>query len=132
MQTIPKKAKPIVKDVLYNAVGKLCNFDPRRNFVLFTDPRGGSTWLSEAINRIPKTVVLWEPLNIYKVDQVVKLGFANTNLQYIPELATWEEAYLFFEKLFKGRILSNYICQASNLSLLLERKNRAGQKVGLK
>ena len=39
-------------------------FKAEEGIVIFSEARGGSTWLMEILNNIPNTVVDWEPLHV--------------------------------------------------------------------
>lgn len=93
------------------AVSKVRSFDPLDNFMIFSDPRGGSTWLSEVVSLVPNTVVLWEPLNQRWVRHFDALDFAKR--QYIPEDAVWPEAEEAFRELLRGKYLTNGLCKVS-------------------
>ena len=80
------------------------DFAPREALTLFTDPRGGSTWLTEQLVQIPKTTVVWEPLHADLTPGLRELEFQWR--QHIPENATWDEARDFFERILRGRVLS--------------------------
>jgi hypothetical protein len=95
-------------DGLGYVVGRLKRFDPLANLVIFSEPRGGSTWLAECLARLPHTVVLWEPLNIREMPRFRRLGFAWR--QPIPEDADWEPARRAFQDVFEGRMLNAWTC----------------------
>jgi len=104
--------KRIAKHFLCKAVAARNDFDPSDALVIFSDPRGGSTWLMEAIHRISGTAVIWEPLQIHRVREFRSLGFSMR--QFIPEDADWPEAENAFRKLFQGKVLNNWICNPSS------------------
>lgn len=83
--------------------------NPLTHFLVFSDPRGGSTWLMEIVKQITNKPVLWEPLHVRKVKELNKIGFGWR--QYIPENGEWKAAKLFFNKLFKGKVINNWIMQ---------------------
>jgi hypothetical protein len=85
---------------------RLCNFNPEENLIISASPRGGSTWMSELINLIPKTAVLAEPLYRRLVSPFNALHFGWN--QYIPEDAEWNEAKKVFEEVFRGRLLTGW------------------------
>jgi len=105
------KVKEYAVNGLCVAVSRLCEFKPEENLIIFSDPRGGSTWITEAIAQLPKTAVLWEPLHPSSAIKFNKLNFGWR--QFIPEQETWNEAEMEFEKLFKGKILNNWTCYLS-------------------
>lgn len=82
-------------------IAKFKNFSPDQNFYIFSDPRGGSTWLTELIQQIPETAVLWEPLHLKYAKDFQDLGF--NWRQHIPEEAEWDSARQEFERLLKGK-----------------------------
>ncbi|MGZ8223842.1 MAG: hypothetical protein ACXW0H_01895, partial [Methylobacter sp.] len=105
--------KSVVRSTAYNGLYKIIESvanarDPSGQFVIFSDPRGGSTWLTEIIATIPGTEILWEPLHLARVPEFAKLSFAWR--QHIPEDQEWEDAYVLFNKLFSGRLLNHWIC----------------------
>ena len=53
-----------------NTLEKFNNFNHNEPFLIFSDPRGGSTWLAELLSLIPKTAVIWEPLNLTEKKQI--------------------------------------------------------------
>lgn len=91
------------KRKLFNRI----KFRPEEHVLIFADPRGGSTWLTQIIAEILNKPVIWEPLHIRKVERLIEINFSYR--QYIPEDGSWPEAFLFFEDLFKGKIRSNWI-----------------------
>ncbi|HET6724735.1 MAG TPA: hypothetical protein VFH85_01865 [Gammaproteobacteria bacterium] len=101
--------KRIYRDNAFAVVRRLNNFDPAENFVIFSSPRGGSTWLAELINRLPKTVMLWEPLYDAPSSPLFgarALGFSRN--QYIPEDAEWREARDAFDIVLRGQSLNGW------------------------
>ncbi len=76
-------------------------FDPLKNFYIFSDPRGGSTWMAEILKNIPKTAFMWEPLHLKYANEFIKLGF--NQRQLIPQEVEWPEAKQLFEQVFQGK-----------------------------
>lgn len=89
-----------------NVLKHFKNFNPADQFVIFSDPRGGSTWLTEMIHTIPSTAIIWEPLHIHEVKVVNKLGFGWR--QYIPEEQKWPEASKVINKILSGRLINEW------------------------
>ena len=106
-QKTSKRISFRLKLIILNILKYYKNFNPEKQILIFSDPRGGSTWLAEMINTIPKTAVIWEPLNIREVKIVKKLGFGWR--QYIPENQSWPEADLVVRKLFAGKVVNEWI-----------------------
>lgn len=86
-------------------------FDPSHALVVSGDPRGGTTWLAEMLQQLPKTALLWEPLVPTRVLEFGRLGFAWR--QYIPETESWPEAHEAFRMLFAGKLLNSYLCRST-------------------
>ena len=101
-----------LKNIVYKFTQSFCNFNPSENIIIFSDPRGGSTWISEIIQKIPKTAVLWEPLHLAEVDNFGKLNFGWR--QYIPENEDWPQAKMAFDEVFRGELLTHWTCQVTS------------------
>ena len=89
------------------------NFDPCEAIILSSDPRGGSTWLTQLINTINNSAVIWEPLNPPYSPLARQLRFSAR--QYIPPYAQWPEAKIMFDRIFSGKCLNNYIGSYSTI-----------------
>lgn len=94
------------------------DFDPDEALLIFSDPRGGSTWLAELIQEVPRTAMIWEPLHLDYTDAFRMLGFQWR--QYIPDEAEWEEARRTFERLLRGRLLNGKLYDIDALDRLRE------------
>jgi len=103
------KAENIFSSIQYKKISKSLSFDSSSQFILTGDPRGGTTWLAEIIQSIPKTALVWEPLWLSQ-----EKTFRNHNFsyrQFIPENAPELEIKSSFENLFSGKILNPFLCQ---------------------
>lgn len=98
-------------DLRYATVARQMALNPENARLICGDPRGGTTWMAELLSQIPGTSMLWEPLAINRNPEFRKLGFGWR--QYIPETADWPDAKMQFLKLFSGKMLSSYLCQAT-------------------
>lgn len=105
-------AKKAIKAGLCIVVKSYKRFEPSQNLIVFSDPRGGSTWITEVLAQLPRTAVLFEPLHIGHVRRFRDLGFSWR--QYIPESARWPEAERAFEDLFSGKVMNNWTCSYSS------------------
>lgn len=85
---------------------KFINYIPENSIVVFSDPRGGSTWLAEIIHTIPQSFIYWEPLSLNHIKEVrsIKFGWR----QHIPENIKWPEAKYFFDKILSCKILNEW------------------------
>lgn len=82
------------------------SFNPIHNFYVFSDPRGGSTWLAEMLCNIPRTAILWEPLMPKYVKEVRELGFSYR--QHIPVDSVWSEARNAFDLINSGKVINEW------------------------
>ena len=82
------------------------NIDPSEAILIASDPRSGSTWLSEILNTIPKSLVIDEPLHLEQSPELKNLKFYWR--QHIPKGTDWEEARDYFRKLFSGKLINPY------------------------
>lgn len=98
----------------------LKNYNENNNHLIFSDPRGGSTWLMELIQQITNEPVIFEPLHLkYNKDDT----FRNLNFgwrQHIPVNAEWKEAEKAFDALFTGKLLNHGVFQYSTLHQCLK------------
>ena len=78
-------------------------YNSNKNRVLISgNPRGGTTWLGEIINKTEKSSLIWEPFRPYRLyemnlhDFSKKLGW----FPYLPDNSEWQEADEFIKKSF--------------------------------
>ena len=70
---------------------------------VFSEPRGGSTWVSDIFCQLPESILIMEPLFLYPLYPEIKdVGFHFH--QWIPEDAEWPEASEYFRKLYNMEI----------------------------
>ncbi|MFN2260735.1 MAG: sulfotransferase domain-containing protein [Psychroflexus sp.] len=93
-------------------------FEISKQVLLFSDPRGGSTWLAEMLCKATHKPMIFEPLHLKNAPQVAGIGFGWR--QYIPEDAEWLEAEVFFQNLFSGKIMNWWLAQMSQRNVLVK------------
>lgn len=111
-----------IRRQLTNKLVKSKDYDILNNHYIFSDPRGGSTWLMEIIQTITKEPVIWEPLHLGIKDnpfKTINFGWR----QHIPEVSEWKEAKELFDKLFSGKILADNILYKSSFLQVLNSKS---------
>jgi hypothetical protein len=85
--------------------GKRSPINSDRIISVFSDPRGGSTWISDMFCQLPDSMLIWEPLFLFPLYREIRdVGFCFH--QYIPEDADWPAAEEYFTKLYDMRISS--------------------------
>lgn len=94
------------------------HFIPENQFLIFSDPRGGSTWMAEMLLTIPDTALVWEPLNIRYVQKFRDLQFGWR--QYIPEDISWPDATRVFKEVLSGKIISEWTVLNTEISRYLK------------
>jgi len=97
-----KKGKNLLEGKL---LSKINRFEPSETILLFSDPRGGSTWLSEVLLKATNSAVVWEPLHPRIKSEFRKLDLGASSRRYIPEDVSWPEAKKAFQLLFSGKLL---------------------------
>lgn len=92
------------------------NINPRNTLLIFSNPRGGSTWLSEILMEIPNSALCWEPLSQKRLIEFKRLNFFTHHP--IPSKENWEEAEKAFQLLLNREILRLSIYYKNDLSKL--------------
>ena len=110
---VTKKVSVIGKIGLISLFSKFRKNRAEDQILIFSDPRGGSTWLTEIIKSIPNTAIIWEPLHLKYIHQLRELNFGWR--QYIPEEVDWPQAKLLFTKIIEGKVLWYFYFFATNL-----------------
>lgn len=99
---------------LFNDLNHLRNnISKEKTIAIFSNPRGGSTWLAEILLEIPKSSLVFEPLMRNKVKEFRDLDFYWH--QPIPENDSWPEAKEAFRKLFNLEIKDRQIYVKTNI-----------------
>ena len=93
------------------------NKDIKKSVLIFADPRGGSTWLSELIRTETGTSVIWEPLHVGENPLIRNIGFGYR--QHIPINAKWFQAKKAFTKVLKGKNLNKWTTQFTSVKELV-------------
>lgn len=91
---------------------------------VFSEPRGGSTWVSDIFCQLPDSILIMEPLFLYPLYPEIKdVGFCFH--QYIPEDEEWPEAAEYFRKLYNMEIGSRKSVRLYFFNRTLKRVARA-------
>jgi hypothetical protein len=88
------------------------NIGLQKSILIFSNPRGGSTWLAELFRTLPKSAIIWEPLLKGRLKEFNDLNFFWH--QPIPENADWPQAKEAFRKLLNLEIKSRQIYNREN------------------
>ena len=112
--------KKIIKNIPYKILSRFKNLNPENAISLFCDPRGGSTWLAETLNSIPRSTIIDEPLHLNNSQRLKDLKFSWR--QNIPENESWEEAKRYFELVLKGQSFNRANCYRNTVSEVAKSK----------
>lgn len=116
----------LLKYFLY--LRKLEHKESHKNILLFSSPRGGSTWLANIMTSVDNSTLIWEPLfkgNQYLINAFNPFSYSEiheTNFgwnQHIPENQEWKEAYSFFNRLFRKEIKNIKLYRYNNFKEIL-------------
>ena len=106
------RALRVLSHIQCHLVQPFVRLDPRKAYVVFSDPRGGSTWITNILATALKLPIAWEPLHLAYSKNLRKSGFGWR--QYLPVGARWLEAELEIDAIFEGRRLTPNFCKESS------------------
>lgn len=122
----------IPNSILIYAIWKFKKYDLKKSIVIFSEARGGSTWLMEILGHIPNSCVNWEPLHVAKGVVPKKLRFGSrpyiqasekseTYLNLFKRILSftistkWSRKYLSVSKIFNSNIVITKFVRANLL-----------------
>lgn len=105
-------SRHLAREIGFKILRPKVTLEPRDALVICADPRGGSTWLTELLSAIPGVSIVWEPLDVGRVQLFRDLGF--NYRQYIPEDGEAPEAFRAFDNLFRGRCRDHHLMQRTS------------------
>ncbi|MEQ8473920.1 MAG: sulfotransferase domain-containing protein [Marinoscillum sp.] len=108
IQRIKDKVRRDTRNILFRRESARVHYNPSENYYIFSDPRGGSTWLTEILMRILKLPVIWEPLHLDYHPNLRSLNFSwRTFLQPNDE---WPALKVTMEEVLSGKVLNHNLC----------------------
>lgn len=105
---LKEKVKRDTRNFLLGREAKNTTYTPSGNYYIFSDPRGGSTWLTEILMRALKLPVIWEPLHLE-----YHLNLKSLNIGWRTFLQSgdgWPEFKRVMEQVLSGNILNHNLC----------------------
>lgn len=112
LKKIKLAARHRYRQAAFRLLRNLKRFPEDEALLIFADPRGGSTWITELICELPRTALLWEPINPELVPAFRALNFTGPGRrQYIPPDDSWPEARRVFSQLLEGKITNSFLGQ---------------------
>lgn len=112
------KIRKVIKKLDTHFLNYNINFDEDEHILVFSSPRGGSTWLAEVLSSTLNIPVLWEPMLKRTSSRFYKLNFAE--MQYLPKEDQNEEVLKQFERLFKGKGIDAWEKQKTDSKSLIQ------------
>lgn len=98
----------IIKHIIGNKT-----FSSKNVLLIFSDPRGGGTWMAEILRSIPDTFIYWEPLHALYNKEVKKANFGWR--QHIPKYAEWMEANQLFDRILSIQVVNEWTIQNTSI-----------------
>jgi len=79
-------------------------FRLRETLVVMGSTRSGTTWLTELVNAIPKSAVIFEPISPTHVPEAAKAGFTYDTYKLPNDF--WPQGQRFMKKVLSGKIIT--------------------------
>ena len=95
-------------------VGASPDYKIENTLVVTGAPRSGTTWLAEVIACVPRTALLFEPLNVQTIPEAKAAGLITLN--YFEPGEVWPEGEVFFERLLRGKVCNWWTTSAMKVS----------------
>lgn len=101
-----KKYKKKIRYWVISLVLKFKKYNIENSIIIFSEPRGGSTWLMEIFNELPNTIVNSEPLhaNSGVVPKIFNFGW----YPFLPMQFSEPKFKLFFFNIFSFKIFNKW------------------------
>jgi hypothetical protein len=115
-----KKMIRLLRVVLIKTVLKLKRFDSSNCIIIFSEARGGSTWLMEMMSTLLPVCINWEPLHVENgiVPRDRNFGWR----PFVPENDSSHENYLLFKKIHEYKVCSDWTIKYLSLSKIFKCK----------
>jgi hypothetical protein len=81
-------------------------FDESNVLILTASPRSGSTWLGNILRAIPKSCLLFEPLQLNRVPDAKRAGFSWRT--FVAPQTQWPEGKSYLKRVFEGRVVNEW------------------------
>lgn len=111
--------RKLARKNLIKLILKLKLFNVENSLIIFSEKRGGSTWLLEILSNLDKTIVNWEPLNgIGSAPKKYNLG----EKPYLCKNFYSKELKTVFKKILTFNLYSNYTTTFVKINNLISAK----------
>ncbi len=84
------------------------DYDSRNTIVISGSARSGTTWLAEVLSTIPRSAILFEPLQTKKVPEAAAAGFPIRDALQPGEGSATQKA--FMHRALQGRVVNWWTC----------------------
>ena len=95
-------------------------FKAEQGIVIFSEPRGGSTWLMELLSNVPKTCINWEPL--HETFGVIPVELNTGNRPYIPLNDKNPVYYQWIKNILEFNVYTNWTMACLSIVKLIKSK----------
>ena len=110
----------IPNQILIYLIWKSKRFDLKESIVIFSEARGGSTWLMEILSNIPNSCLNWEPLHVAK--GVVPKKFRFGSRPFLPTRDKSETYLNLFKRIISFSISTKWSRKYLSISKILSSK----------
>ncbi|WP_321369241.1 sulfotransferase domain-containing protein [uncultured Draconibacterium sp.] len=86
-----------IRYLIFSFILKFKNFNHDKSILIFSEARGGSTWLMELLKVIPRTCINWEPLHLKR--GVVPASYRFGSRPYLPDNEKNTDYLALFEEI---------------------------------
>ncbi|MGM0932658.1 MAG: sulfotransferase [Bacteroidota bacterium] len=115
-----KKWKKYLKHQLYYLMFRLRGRNFKKAILVFGDPRGGTTWLTEILHSLPNTAINWEPLHV--IHGVVPKSYKFGWWPYIKKEEGNKKYKLLFKAILTAKLSNAWTRRFCNIETLLKSK----------
>ena len=134
-----RKLKRELRNKILTLLLRIKKFKSEDSILIFSEARGGSTWLLEMLSNIPDTCINWEPLHVQEGVVPEKYGFGykpsiqadfseNDYIKLFDEIHTfsrsteWTRKYLTFRSLLISKnVITKYVRANRLLPFILKK-----------
>ncbi len=110
----------IPRQILIYLIWRYKRYDLKDSLVIFSEARGGSTWLMEILSNIPNSCLNWEPLHVAKGIVPKKLRFGSR--PFIPTRDKSETYLNLFKRIISFSISTKWSRKYLSISKILSSK----------
>lgn len=110
----------LLRIALIQRILNLKNFESAKSIIIFSEARGGSTWLMEIMSDLLPVCINWEPLHVNNgvVPKEKNFGWR----PFIPEADSNPDNYLLFKKIHEYKVCTSWTTKYLSLVKIFKSK----------